>query len=80
MFGNKKKKADDANSGVMQKSARGNMDEYQALRTIIAENQGLLVRVLEKIRIQRTLSGKTPKPPELKKDEKDSPQDKKAKK
>lgn len=57
MFGAKKKKENSDNAGVMQKSTRGNMDEYEALRTIVAENTGLLNRVMEKIRIQRTLSG-----------------------
>ena len=58
MFGAKKKKNDADASGVMQKSSRGNMDEYEALRTIVAENAGLLNRVLEKIKIHRTLTGK----------------------
>ena len=57
MFGGKKKKADADNAGVMQKSARGNMDEYEALRTIVAENTGLMNRVMEKIKIHRTLNG-----------------------
>jgi hypothetical protein len=59
MFGAKSKKKEEQAAGLMQKSSRGNMDEYEALRTIVAENAGLLARVLEKIRIQRTLSGKT---------------------
>ncbi|MCX6125572.1 MAG: hypothetical protein NTV34_12635 [Proteobacteria bacterium] len=62
MFGVKRKKADENSSSVMQKSARGNMDEYEALRTIVAENPGILTRVMDKIRIQRTLSGKGSKP------------------
>lgn len=57
MFGAKKKKATADAAGVMQKSTRGNMDEYEALRTIIAENSGLLIRVLEKIKIHRVMSG-----------------------
>jgi hypothetical protein len=57
MFGAKKKKSDADAAGVMQKSSRGNMDEYEALRTIVSENAGLLNRVLEKIKIHRTLSG-----------------------
>lgn len=64
MFGAKSKKKDDDNSKVMQKSTRGNMDEYQALRTIVAENPGILTRVLEKIRVQRALSGWVAKPKE----------------
>ncbi len=71
--GNKKKKED--NEGLAVKSARGNMDEYEALRTIVAENTGLLSRVLEKIRIQRAMSGakpsETPAPADDKKDKKD---------
>jgi hypothetical protein len=67
--GSKKKKED--NEGLAVKSARGNMDEYEALRTIVAENSGLLSRVLEKIRIQRamsgTKSGETPMPADEKK-------------
>ena len=56
MFGNSgKKKAE--NDGLAVKSARGNMDEYEALRTIVAENVSLLSRVLEKIRIHRTMNG-----------------------
>lgn len=61
MFGGKKKQSERDQDTIMQKSARGNMDEYEALRTIVAENAGLLTRVLDKIRIQRTLSGKSPK-------------------
>jgi hypothetical protein len=71
--GNKKKK--DEAEGLAVKSARGNMDEYEALRTIVAENTGLLARVLEKIRIQRAMSGAkpsaTPAPTADKKDKKD---------
>ena len=58
MFGgsnNTKKKEE--NDGLAKKSARGNMDEYEALRTIVAENQGLLSRVLEKLRVHRSMSG-----------------------
>lgn len=57
MFGsnNSKKKSDD-NASLATSSARGNMDEYEALRTIIAENQGLLGRVFEKIRRTRAMS------------------------
>lgn len=62
MFGAKKKKTDEDAAGVMQKSARGNMDEYEALRTIVAENAGLMNRVLEKIKIHRTLAGTINKP------------------
>lgn len=53
--GNKKKKEDQ--EGLATKSARGNMDEYEALRTIVAENAGLLSRVMEKIRVHRSMSG-----------------------
>jgi hypothetical protein len=70
MFGqsnNKKKK--DENEGLAVKSARGNMDEYEALRTIIAENAGLLARVLEKIKVHRALSAE-PAPTGLKNTEK----------
>ena len=70
--GNKKKK--DEAEGLAVKSARGNMDEYEALRTIVAENSGLLARVLEKIRIHRTMSNAKPgeieKPADDKKDKK----------
>ena len=64
MFGAKSKKKEDASNGVMKKSTRGNMDEFEALRTIVSENPGLMARILDKIRIQRTLSGKGPKPEE----------------
>jgi hypothetical protein len=40
-------------AGLAQRSSRGNMDEYEALRTIVAENPGLLMRILEKIRTAR---------------------------
>lgn len=63
MFGVKKKQNEANNSKVMQQSARGNMDEFEALRTVIAENTGLLNRVLEKIRIQRTLSNSSKSDP-----------------
>ncbi len=69
MFGAKTKKKEENSNGVMQKSTRGNMDEFEALRTIVSENAGLLARVLDKIRIQRTLSGKGPKPEESSKKE-----------
>lgn len=32
------------------------MDEYEAMRTIVSENPGLLNRVLEKIRIHRAMN------------------------
>jgi len=70
MFGGKNKRSEKADDGLMQKSKRGNMDEYEALRTIIAENSGLLARVLEKIRVQRGLSQKNPKAEAPKSDEK----------
>ena len=75
MFGqssNKKKKEE--NEGLATKSARGNMDEYEALRTIVAENTGLLARVLDKIRVHRSMSNTkspdAPKPDEDKKNKK----------
>jgi hypothetical protein len=40
--------------GLPQTSPRGNMDEYEAVRTIVSTNPGLLTRVLEKIRTQRS--------------------------
>jgi hypothetical protein len=52
--GNSKKKDD--GDAVQKKSIRGNMDEYEALRTIVSENPGLLTRVLEKIRVARTMN------------------------
>jgi hypothetical protein len=57
MFGQSKsnKKRED-NEAVQKKSARGNMDEYEALRTIVAENPGLFNRVLEKIRVHRAMN------------------------
>jgi hypothetical protein len=76
MFGTKKKQSDANSSKVMQQSSRGNMDEFEALRTIIAENTGLLNRVLEKIRIQRTLSNSSksdPAKPGLKADASKAP-------
>lgn len=49
---NKKKSA---NSQTVPKSSpRGNMDEYEAVREIVTTNPGLLNRVLEKIRSQRS--------------------------
>jgi hypothetical protein len=71
--GNKKKKEE--SEGLAVKSARGNMDEYEALRTIIAENTGLLGRVLEKLRIHRAMSntkpGEVTKPADDQKNKKD---------
>lgn len=55
MFGDSgDKKKPTENQGIPKSSARGNMDEYEAVRTIIATNPGLLTRVLEKIRSQRS--------------------------
>ena len=56
MFGGKSKKSAEDSAALAQKSARGNMDEYEALRTIISENLGLSTRVLEKIRSHRAMS------------------------
>lgn len=56
MFGsNNSKKKGEENAALATSSARGNMDEYEALRTIIAENNGLLNRVFDKIRKTRAL-------------------------
>jgi hypothetical protein len=53
MFGesNKKKKSED--QGILKTSPRGNMDEFEAVSSIVTSNSGLLSRVLEKIRSQR---------------------------
>jgi hypothetical protein len=56
MFGTKKKKVSTSTSSIMQTSSRGNMDEYEALRTIVSENSGLLQRVLDKIKFLRAQS------------------------
>ncbi len=48
-----KQKTVEHRSGLPKKSSRGNMDEYEAVRTIVAENPGLLMRVLDKIRSSR---------------------------
>lgn len=50
------KNSRDQNAGIPQSSSRGNMDEYEAVRTIVAENPGLLMRVLDKIRAARSAS------------------------
>jgi hypothetical protein len=52
--GNSKKKDD--SDAIQKKSARGNMDEYEAMRTIVSENPGLMTRVLEKIRVHRAMN------------------------
>ncbi len=57
MFGGSRKKEKENQSGIQKTSSRGNMDEYEALRTIVAENPGLLMRVLEKLRAARDSSG-----------------------
>lgn len=54
MFGtpnNKKKSAE--NQGVLKTSPRGNMDEFEAVTSIVTSNSGLFSRVLDKIRMQR---------------------------
>lgn len=54
MFGtsnNKKKSAE--NQGVLKTSPRGNVDEFEAVTSIVTSNSGLLSRVLDKIRMQR---------------------------
>jgi hypothetical protein len=73
MFGsNNKKKSGKESEGLATSSSRGNMDEYEALRTIIAENPGLLLRVFDKIRVARAMSktSKTDLPPESDNDKK----------
>lgn len=67
MFGdsNSKKKSND-NQGVLKTSPRGNMDEFEAVSSIVTSNTGLLSRVLEKIRSNRRESqnpGKTANKP-----------------
>lgn len=54
MFGdsNNKKKSND-NQGVLKTSPRGNIDEFEAVSSIVTSNTGLLSRVLEKIRSHR---------------------------
>jgi hypothetical protein len=62
MFGsNSNKKKGDENATLATSSARGNMDEYEALRTIVAENSSLLNRVFDKIRKARSMSTATSK-------------------
>jgi|LakMenEpi03Aug12_release.lakeMendotaPanAssembly.Ray.scaffolds.fasta_scaffold3059105_1 hypothetical protein len=46
-------KSRNQSGGIAKSSHRGNMDEYEAVRTIVSENPGLLMRVLEKIRAAR---------------------------
>lgn len=48
---NKRKSVE--NQGVLKTSPRGNMDEFEAVSSIVTSNSGLMSRVLEKIRIQR---------------------------
>lgn len=49
---NNKKKSGD-NQGVLKTSPRGNMDEFEAVSSIVTSNSGLMSRVLDKIRMQR---------------------------
>lgn len=49
---NNKKKSGE-NQGVLKTSPRGNMDEFEAVSSIVTSNSGLMSRVLEKIRVQR---------------------------
>lgn len=54
MFGDSRdKKKSTENNGIPKTSPRGNMDEYEAVRSIVSSNPGLLSRVLEKIRSHR---------------------------
>jgi hypothetical protein len=78
MFGqsNSNKKKED-NDGVQKKSARGNMDEYEALRTIVSENPGLMTRVLEKIRVHRAMNSTDNDPLKQAAEDKKNPKDKK---
>lgn len=56
LFGkNDQKHRSGSKDGLAKKTARGNMDEYEALRTIVNDNPGLLARVLDKIRQIRTM-------------------------
>jgi hypothetical protein len=48
---NKRKSVE--NQGVLKTSPRGNMDEFEAVSSIVTSNSGLLSRVLDKIRFQR---------------------------
>jgi hypothetical protein len=76
--GNNKKKED--SDAIQKKSARGNMDEYEAMRTIVSENPGLLNRVLEKIRVHRAMNpseNDTIKKASTDNDKKDKSKDKK---
>ncbi len=50
-------KSKNQSGGIAKSSHRGNMDEYEAVRTIVSENPGLLMRVLEKIRSARNGDG-----------------------
>lgn len=63
MFGDSqdKKKSSDSN-GIPKTSSRGNMDEYEAVRSIVSSNPGLLSRVLEKIRSHRASTSIDGKP------------------
>jgi hypothetical protein len=54
MFGDSQdKKKSPENQGIPKSSPRGNMDEYEAVRSIVSSDPGLLSRVLEKIRSHR---------------------------
>lgn len=50
-------KSREAQNGIPKSTHRGNMDEYEAVRTIVSENPGLLMRVLDKIRSARDGQG-----------------------
>lgn len=66
MFSDSKNKKNSESSGIPQSSIRGNMDEYEAVRSIVSGNPGLLTRVLEKLRSNRRdkqTPSKTPTPP-----------------
>jgi hypothetical protein len=81
MFGqsNSNKKKED-HDGLQKKSSRGNMDEYEALRTIVSENPGLMNRVLEKIRVHRAMNSSDNDPLNKAAEDKKNPKDKKEKK
>ena len=56
------------------------MDEYEALRTIVSENPGLMNRVLEKIRVHRAMNSSDNDPLNKAAEDKKNPKDKKEKK
>jgi hypothetical protein len=62
---NNKRKSGE-HQGVLKTSPRGNMDEFEAVSSIVTSNSGLLSRVLDKIRVQRRdnqTPGKSPNKP-----------------